>query len=169
MQRVQGTSIEAQRKSCIEYCERAGHEVVAEYLDDGFSGRSIDRRQFQAMLAEARSTPRPFDAIVLYDTSQFDGSKKGPIELIKLRQLGIRVEYVVLPLNYEDDGELTPESELTEEQIKSLDRYFSRKLGRDVLRGCKTVASKGHWTGGSPPFGYRSVKKTDGDSPYFAP
>ena len=161
-QKELGTSISAQRKMCRDYCGRLQYDIVREYVDDGISGTSTERNALRSMLNDARA--KQFDVIVLYDTSRFDRSKEGEMELHRVRQLGIKVDYVVLPMQYDQDGDLTPESALTESQIKSLDRYFSLKLGRDVLRGNKEVTSKGFRVGGSPPYGYRRKIVQDGSA-----
>ena len=163
-QRLQGTSIPAQRKACADYIQRMGMTLAGEYCDDGFSGRSVKRDRFLALLEDAQKQPRPFDSIVLYDTDRFDRSKAAAMELDRLRSIGIRVEYVVFPIQYDARGRLTPESALTEDQKKAFDRYFSLKLGRDVLRGNKEVTSRGYRVGGSAPFGYRAVKAKDGSA-----
>lgn len=161
-QRLQGTSIPAQRKACAEYAKRSAYRMVGEYVDDGYSGRSLKRDRFRALLRDARE--RLFDVIVLYDTDRFDRSRDAAVELDKLREIGVRVEYVVFPVQYDRLGRLTPESALTEDQKKAFDRYFSLKLGRDVLRGNKEVVGRGFRAGGSAPYGYRIKRVADGQA-----
>src|SRR4029077_2431290 len=100
-QRELTTSITAQRKACSDYIQRMGMTPTGEYCDDGFSGRSVKRDRFLALLEDAQKQPRPFDSIVLYDTDRFDRSKAAAMELDRLRSLGIRVEYVVFPIQYD--------------------------------------------------------------------
>ncbi len=48
----EGYSIPAQLKRLNAYCKAKGWEVCSEYVDDGFSGRDVNRPQYQRMMAE---------------------------------------------------------------------------------------------------------------------
>src|SRR5713101_6421409 len=58
-------AVERQSALAREFAESKGWTVVVKYEDDGISGKEfVDRPQFNAMIAAAKSKPRPFDAIV---------------------------------------------------------------------------------------------------------
>ncbi|MFR3072294.1 MAG: recombinase family protein, partial [Paeniclostridium sp.] len=40
----EGYSVDEQRRLCIEYCEKEGHEVFKAYEDRGISGKNISGR-----------------------------------------------------------------------------------------------------------------------------
>lgn len=49
------TSIEAQERALREYAEEHNIEVVAVFIDDGYSGTKTDRPEFQRMLTSAQT------------------------------------------------------------------------------------------------------------------
>ncbi len=162
-QRVQATSIPAQRQVCEAYCLRHGYTILKEYLDDGLTGQTVLRPQWARMLSDARIKPQPYDVVVLYDTDRFDRAFEGEQELRKLRAIGLKVEYGVMQMDYDEEGDLSPESEYLEGNKKVTDRYTVRKLSRDTSRGCKAVAERGFRSGAPAPYGYCNGKRQDGE------
>lgn len=161
-QRLQATSIDGQRDECERYCARSGYTILDNFVDEAISGQTTERPRWRAMVEEAKSPSRRFDVVVAYDTDRFDRSRYGAEELQRLRDAGIRVEYAATPLQYDEDDELTPESEFIEDGKKASDRLFVARLARDTLRGCSVVACRGFRVGGPAPYGYRNVKSPDG-------
>ena len=51
-QAVEGFSLEAQMKKMEAYCRSEGYEIVARYIDDGYSGRKTNRPEYQRMMNE---------------------------------------------------------------------------------------------------------------------
>ena len=51
-QATEGFSLEAQMKKMEAYCQVEGYEVVGRYIDDGYSGRKINRPEYQRMMRE---------------------------------------------------------------------------------------------------------------------
>ena len=161
-QRLQGTSIPAQRRECRAYCERKNYDFLDEYVDDGLTGQTLLRPGWRAMLEAAARKPAPFDVIVIYDTSRFDRTVYADPELEKIRERGIRVEWVTSPPQYNEDGELTPQSKLVERVQRAIDLDYVERLSETTRRGCREVALRGFRPGGPPPYGYRNGKRLDG-------
>src|SRR5688572_413070 len=66
------TSIDDQVRECREYAERQGWgwQPKQVYSDSAISGSSIEGRNgLQALLAAAMTQPRPFDALLVDDSS----------------------------------------------------------------------------------------------------
>src|SRR5687767_4948466 len=89
------TSIEDQIRECREYANRHGWQWQAAhiYSDKAVSGSSTEgRTELQALLAAALAKPRPFDALLVHDTSRV--GRDLPDALRFLQQLtfaGVRV------------------------------------------------------------------------------
>ena len=56
---------------CRHYCDHKGYAIVDEYVDEGFSGRYVDRPAFDRLLAEALGEAHPFDVVVVMDPRRF--------------------------------------------------------------------------------------------------
>ncbi len=150
-------SISAQLKAMKEYAEREGHQVVREYIDEAESGRSIDRPGFKAMIAAARQSTPPFEAILVWKLSRFARNREDSIIYKSLlRKHGVQVISINEPV------EDTPSGRLLEGIIEVIDEFYSANLSQDVVRGMRENASRGFFAGGPVPFGYRKVKVVDG-------
>src|SRR5579863_9129491 len=66
-------SIEDQFRRCEEYAARQGWTIVQKYADRAISGAtSAGRQELQSMLRASRQLPRPFDRVLVDDTSRLD-------------------------------------------------------------------------------------------------
>ena len=150
-------SISAQLKNLREYAARNGYTVVREFVDEAESGRTADRPAFREMVAMARHSPRPFDAVLIWKYSRFARRREDSIVYkTMLRKSGIQVISITEP--FED----TPTGRLLEAMIESLDEFYSANLGEEIVRGLRESASRGFYLHSRPPYGYRKVKVKDG-------
>jgi site-specific DNA recombinase len=149
-------SISAQLKNLREYAARNGYKVIREFVDEAESGRTADRPAFREMVAMARHSPRPFDAVLIWKYSRFARSREDSIVYKTiLRKSGIQVISITEP--FED----TPTGRLLEAIIESLDEFYSANLGEEIVRGLRESASRGFYLHSRPPYGYRKVKVKD--------
>ena len=86
-------TVENQRISLHEWAERAGHEIVAEFADEGVSAsrkRKARRPQFEKMLKAA--TRREFDQLAVWSLDRLGRSMKETVNAITdLDALGISI------------------------------------------------------------------------------
>lgn len=157
MQKEQGTSIPSQRRELRQYAATQNWEVVAEYVDEAESAKTDDRPQFQKMIADALSSRRPFDQILVYSLDRFARNRYDAAAYRQqLKKVGVRLT------SFTEKLEDTPEGRLMEAVVEGFAQYYSDRLGALTKRGQKEVALRGFLSGGSAPFGYRAVKKPDG-------
>jgi site-specific DNA recombinase len=65
------TSIEDQVRRCEEFAARQGWTVSRTFADRAISGSAmLGRQELQALLQGARNQPRPFDRVLIDDTSR---------------------------------------------------------------------------------------------------
>ena len=151
-------SISAQLKALRDYAARNEHIVVKEYIDEAESGRSIDRPGFKEMIAAARHKPAPFDQILVWKMSRFARNREDSIIYKSLlRKQGVQVISINEPV------EDTPSGRLLEGIIEVIDEFYSASLSQDVVRGMRENASRGFFTGGTTPYGYRTLRVQDGE------
>src|SRR4030042_2310843 len=64
-------SIPDQIRQIKGWCEREGHGIATEYIEEGASGTDDRRPVFQRMISEACSEGHVFDCIVVHSLSRF--------------------------------------------------------------------------------------------------
>lgn len=85
-------SIEIQLEKAGAYCAANGLEVVREYCDYAQTGRDTDRREFQAMLADARRDL--FDYVVISKVTRIMRNRdEMALARIMLRKAGVDILY----------------------------------------------------------------------------
>jgi len=64
-----------------QYCQRMGHKTVDRYVDNGFSGTSTQRPEFERLLADIRASR--LDCIVVYKIDRFGRSLRHLLNLLE--------------------------------------------------------------------------------------
>ena len=133
-------SPDSQIKKIHEYAKSHGYIVPEEYIfhDDGISGRTTKKRPgFNKMIATAKSTPKPFDAILVWKFSRFARNREDSIVFKSmLKKCGIGVTSII--------GSLS----------EAMDEYYSVNLSEEVVRGMTEKVSRGKPVS-IPPLGYK--------------
>lgn len=99
-------SIQDQLRKCREYCQQQGWEFLAEhvYADEALSGAGADRPEFIRLHEAAARKPRPFDVLLVDDTSRISrnlGETARTYE--RLNFLGVRVVAVSQGIDSQSD------------------------------------------------------------------
>lgn len=130
------------------------HQIQIEpsyiFVDEGLSGRNVKKRgAFNKMIALAKTTPCPFDVILVWKFSRFARNQEEAILYKNMlrKKLGIEVISVSEPLI---EG---PFGQLIERIIEWSDEYYSINLSEEVRRGMTEKAKRGEIQS-SPAYGY---------------
>ena len=138
-------SIDAQFRAIKEYCSRNKIFLVNTFSDEGISGTTDNRPEFQKMIKQAEEV----DFIIVHKLDRFSRNKyDSAIYKRELNQKNVRVISVLENL---DDS---PESVILESVLEGMSEYFSKNLSREVKKGLYENAYKGKFNGGVPLFGY---------------
>lgn len=147
-------SPESQLDEILKYAKAHDITIPESFIfmeSEGRSGKKAENRpQFQKMIAQAKTVPRPFDCILVWKFSRFARNQdestfyKGMLR----KKLGIDVISISEPVL---DGMY---GRLIEMIIEWQDEFYSYNLAQDVTRGMKTKAKNGGWQS-RPPLGYR--------------
>jgi site-specific DNA recombinase len=141
-------SIPAQAKAIQQYCQERGYIIVNEFIEKGKSAKTDDRDEFQKMIALAKRSNRPFDAILVQKFDRF--SRKRDDHVIYnalLAQVGVKVISVT-----EQTENETPQDKL----LEVMSEFFNANLATEVRKGMTQNAKQGYNNGGTPPYGYRT-------------
>lgn len=133
----------------------ASHQLVLPdtclFIDNGISGRTASRRPaFQQMIRAARTTPRPFDLILVWKFSRFARNRQDSIVYKSLlrKECGVEVVSITEQLGHDSTAILM------EALLEAMDEYYSVNLGQEVCRGMQEKFSRGGVITRAP-FGYR--------------
>lgn len=156
MQAEEGKSIPAQQAEMREYADRRGWTVVAEFVDAGYSGSTLDRPGVQAMLeaAEARS----FDVLLVHELSRLSRSIYDTLKIFEF--LG-RHEVGFASVKEPDFDFSTPHGRLFLTMLAALNQYYLDILKQHVAKSKRQRARQGLYNASIVPYGYRHAGDAD--------
>jgi site-specific DNA recombinase len=147
-------SIDQQIRKCREQATREGLRILEDhvYTDEAISGATDDRVGLQRLLAAAQQKPRPFDVILVDDTSRISRDLSHSLEILKrVKFAGIRIVFVSQGF---DTSAAQTQTLVTVHGL--VDSLYLEELGKKTFRGVEQNALNGLHTGGRV-FGYRGV------------
>ena len=140
-------SIDAQIRAMNQFCKQNYWQIVAVYSDEARSATTDNRPQFQKMIED--SGKGLFDIVLVHKLDRFSRDRyDSAIYKKKLKKNHVRLCSV---LERMDDS---PESIMMESVLEGMAEYYSKNLGREVMKGMKETALQCKHTGGCPPLGY---------------
>src|SRR5882762_1969018 len=147
-------SIADQVRHCRQEAGRHPDWVVLDehvYTDEAVSGLSVeDREGLQRLVHAALRTPRPFDVILVDDTSRLSRDVVDTVQQFReLRFHGVDLFFVNQGLHSARDN-----AEFLLAIYGAMDSEYIRELGRKTHRGLEGQALHGFSAGGIA-FGYR--------------
>lgn len=152
-QAIEGLSIEGQRSVLRLYCKAKELEIVDEYVDEGRSGRSADRPEFQRMVATAKRKDRPWDGVLVIKWDRFARSLEDAAVYKSLLRNRCGVDILAVQQPSDD----TAIGRMVEGIMDVLAEFYSANLAEDTHRGMHEKAKSGRGNLGQPPLGYTLV------------
>ena len=152
-------SIGDQERKCREYAEQQRWSILKEYAyaDAELSGTGADRPALQRLLAAVQQRPRPFDILLVDDTSRLSRRQADQSHIIDLLRFAeirfVSVSQGMDTVNDQADVLLTVQG--------LFDSMYIKELKKKTHRGLEGRALAGFHTGGRC-FGYRSESGPDG-------
>ncbi len=144
-------TIDSQVEDLRRRVREQGHEVVVEYLDDGYSGATLDRPGLDR-LRDALGSGE-FDLVLFHSPDRL--ARKVVYQHLILEEMekaGIKVEF----LNFSMDD--SPESRMLLGMQGLFAEYERAKIMERTRRGKLHRAREGGLVGGPVPYGYRWIK-----------
>jgi DNA invertase Pin-like site-specific DNA recombinase len=153
------TSIDDQIAVARRYADQQGWSVVDAhiYTDAAVSGSSMEGRPgIQALLAAAETVPRPFDILLVDDSSRVARDLRDALYVLRhLRFSGVRTIY--LSQQIDSDNEQA-ETLLTVHGL--VDGLYLQEMSKKIKRGLEGQLQRGFHTG-SKTYGYRTEPVLD--------
>ena len=153
------TSLEDQIAGHRRYADQQGWTMVDEYIltDAGVSGASLDGRPgIQALFAAAARRPRPFDVVLMDDTSRFSRNIADAIRGVeRLTFCGVRV--IFTSQGIDTASEQAPTLVAVHGIV---DQLYIRELRHKIKRGLHGQLERGYATG-AKTYGYTTTPVPD--------
>ncbi len=161
---VENFSLSTQGNACRDYCAKNGFNVIKEYVEEGESAKTVNRTQFQKMLAYCRENKGLIKWVVVYSVSRFARSVHDHSQTrAYLNSLGISLRSVTESFDDSSQGKLM-------ESLMSCFAQFDNDMRTErTIVGMKAAIQAGKWTF-KAPIGYINRKTSnDGGSLIFDP
>lgn len=145
-------SPDSQLSRIKEYAKHNNYILPSEliFVDEGISGRKAEKRpQFMKMIGLAKTSPKPFDAILLWKFSRFARNREDSIVYKSMLRKQYDIDVISISENLGDDKI----SILVEALIEAMDEFYSINLSEEVKRGMTEKARRGGVLS-VPAFGY---------------
>ena len=148
------SSIDDQLRKCREYAERQGWEIVDRhiFIDEAMSGSGGDRPGFVRLREAASSLPKPFDIVLVDDTSRLSRNQGETARICEeLTFAGVRIVAVSQGIDTQHE-----QADMLMTMHGMVDQVYIKELAKKTHRGLEGRALKGLNTGGRR-YGYDNV------------
>lgn len=152
-----GESIDNQIEMCQDYISThftESENQIEVYEDEGFSGKNLNRPQFQKMMSD--EIKNPYDFIVVYRLDRISRNVGDFANLIdKLNQLS--TSFICIKEQFDTS---TPMGRAMMNIAAVFAQLERETIAERIKDNMYMLAKEGRWTGGTTPLGYKSAKKT---------
>lgn len=154
-QAEEGYSLNQQAEACRRLAKQKGYKVLRVYREEGASGTSMARPQFQKMLARCGQDQRVKGVIIIHT----DRLARNTLEHLSIKMILKRhhVELLSVLQPMLDDS---PEGNLMDIVLAGVNEFYSRDLGRKISKGMMQKVKEG-WYPIHPPVGYKNKRNSE--------
>ena len=146
-------SIPDQIRQMKEWSKARYYQIAGEYVEPGASATDDRRPVFQQMIADACTSPPPFDAIIVHSLSRFFRDMIGfAIYEKRLKKYGVIIISITQQTSDDSAGEMA------RRMISMFDEYQSKENAKHTLRAMKENARQGYFNGSATPYGFRALE-----------
>jgi len=152
-------SPEDQLRKCREFAARENWRIIDSqiYSDEALSGVGSDRPGLTRMLAAAESRPRPFDVVLVDDSSRLSRSLSDAMRIFeRLNFAGVRVVAVSQGIDSQNE-----QADVLVTFHGLMDSMYVKELAKKTHRGMEGALLRGFHAGGSC-FGYKTIEAVGG-------
>lgn len=152
------TSIQMQIDLCKEYVREQHGEVVDVRSDEFFSGKNMNRPAWQTVMAELESGKAQWDTICVYKLSRMSRSLKDGAYIFEQLYRWNKGFVSVTERNLDFS---TPSGRAMLGMLQVFNQFEREQTVENTKNKMLSIASKGLWPVGLPPFGYKRGAKGD--------
>lgn len=153
--RSEGFSIPAQRQANQRKADDLGAAVVEEFVDPGYSGRTLNRPDLQRMFAYIKTHQVTYCIVHKLDRLARD-------RLVDLEIQRHLIEAGITLVSVTESIDETPSGTLVHGVMSAISEFYSKNLAAEVTKGLTQKIATGG-TPGRAPLGYLNVRKLTED------
>lgn len=151
-QAKEGHSIEAQKDKLKKYCDLFEYKVFNYYVDEGISGKSMDRPNLQRLISDAEE--RKFDMVLVWKISRLSRSLRDLLNIVYAFELND-----IAFASYSEKFDTShPVGKMTLQLLGSIAEFDRNTIAENVKLALRHKQRKGQVHGGSI-FGYDNIDK----------
>lgn len=148
----EGFSLDNQKRACIEYANNNSYEIKDYFIDEGKSGRTTDRPEFQRLLKSIADVP--VGAVIVYKIDRFARNVGDFANIRKdFKNVGVKL------LSVSENGDVT--EGLIGNIFASVAEWESEVNGKRTKDALTQKFREGWWPG-MAPHGYQNAKDENG-------
>jgi len=141
---VKGSSIDAQIEFLEDWAVKEGYTAVETYVDDGYSGKNLERPALQKLITDAEAGN--FNVVLCYHNDRLSRDTRDALTITQdLLKHDVRFRFSNLDIDF-----ASPEGELLFTMQAGFATYFRKDLGRKTKFGMQKIKKDGYWIGRVP-------------------
>ena len=154
-EQAEGYSLDEQLEAMRQFCADRDWEIMAEYIEPGFTARTDERPAFGQLMAHVQE--KTIDIVL---THKLDRAFRSLLD--QLQRLAYLTEYdtsyvsVVEQIDYS-----TPVGKMFMSMLGALNQYYSDNLSEEVQKGKRGRVKAGLSNANIPPHGYERIDGQD--------
>src|SRR5262249_50693710 len=138
-EQAENLSLEVQEKTCREYCEKNGWQVL-EVFSEAESAKTVNRVEFQEMLTYCGLNHKRIAAVVFYDNTRFSRETVQALHADAfLYAKGIVLRSATQP--YDD----SPAGDFMKTLLFAYGTFDNKLKAQKTIAGMKAAINKGLW------------------------
>ncbi|MFH0831979.1 MAG: recombinase family protein, partial [archaeon] len=137
----EGTSLEVQSEFLVSYAKREMNEIVEIYVDDGYSGYSMERPALRKLLADAKK--KKFEMVLVHKIDRFSRNLRDLLNLVE------ELELLDISLKSATEAYDTSNSagKMMFQQLGSFAEFERNRIKERVFPGMIKGVQRGNWQG----------------------
>lgn len=150
-QAKEGESLANQERRCNEFADKNGYEVVEKFIEEGESGRSINRTELQKLLAFCSDKRNSIVAVICLKEDRF---ARNVADAIMAEHLLEKVKVALLFVS--GNNERTASGKFVREVNHAIAEFESNVNSERTIAGLSEALSQGRWTRRLRGYSFRS-------------
>lgn len=154
-EQAENNSIPSQKERLEAYCKSQDWEIYDCFIDDGFSGKNLDRPAMQKLLHKAQE--KEFDIVLIYRLDRFS---RRALDVLRVVEEVFEPNQIFLKSATEPFDTSTIAGRMMLTMLVGFAQFERESIAERVKTNMLYKAAHGEWCGGNQaPYGYKNMDK----------